>query len=112
MARIVHFHEIGGPEVLKLEEVEVAAPAADEVQVAVKAIGLNRAESMFRMDVYVETPKFPAKLGYEAAGIVEAGRRRIQTRRCRERHPAVIDYAVGHVRRTDQRPSRVRGQAP
>jgi NADPH:quinone reductase-like Zn-dependent oxidoreductase len=72
MSRIVRFHEIGGPEVLKLEEVEVGPPAADEVRIAVKAIGLNRAESMFRTDVYVETPKFPAKLGYEAAGVVEA----------------------------------------
>jgi NADPH:quinone reductase-like Zn-dependent oxidoreductase len=72
MSRIVRFHEIGGPEVLKLEEVEVAAPAADEVRIAVKAIGINRAESMFRTDFYVETPKFPAKLGYEAAGIIEA----------------------------------------
>jgi NADPH:quinone reductase-like Zn-dependent oxidoreductase len=72
MSRIVRFHEIGGPEVLKLEEVDVGLPAANEIRVAVKAIGLNRAESMFRTDVYIETPKFPAKLGYEAAGIVEA----------------------------------------
>lgn len=72
MPRIVRFHEIGGPEVLKLEDVDVGPPAADEVRIAVKAIGINRAESMFRTDVYVETPKFPAKLGYEAAGIVEA----------------------------------------
>jgi NADPH:quinone reductase len=72
MSRIVRFHEIGGPEVLKLEDVDVGPPAADEVRIAVKAIGLNRAESMFRTDLYVETPKFPAKLGYEAAGIVAA----------------------------------------
>jgi NADPH2:quinone reductase len=72
MSRIVRFHEIGGPEVLKLEEVDVAPPATNEVQIAVKAIGLNRAEQMFRTDFYIETPKFPAKLGYEAAGIVRA----------------------------------------
>ena len=43
-----------------------------EVRIKVKAIGLNRAESMFRRDQYVESPKYPAGLGYEAAGIVDA----------------------------------------
>lgn len=43
MSRIVRFHEIGGPEVLKLEDVQVGPPAADEVRIAVKAIGINRA---------------------------------------------------------------------
>lgn len=72
MARVVRFHEAGGPGVLRLEEVEVRPPAIDEVQIAVRAIGLNRAESMFRRDAYVETPVFPAQLGYEAAGVVRA----------------------------------------
>ncbi len=38
----------------------------------VKALGLNRAESMFRSAQYLEEPKLPSKLGYEAAGIVES----------------------------------------
>jgi NADPH:quinone reductase-like Zn-dependent oxidoreductase len=38
----------------------------------VKAIGLNRAEVMFRKGQYLEAPVLPAKLGYEAAGVVEA----------------------------------------
>src|SRR5208283_3570061 len=37
-----------------------------------KAIGLNRAESMWRCDQYIESPKYPAGLGYESAGIVDA----------------------------------------
>ncbi len=46
---------------------------ADEVRIRVKAIGLNRAESMWRLDDYIEPiAKFPAPLGYEAAGIVDA----------------------------------------
>jgi len=42
------------------------------VQIAVKAIGLNRAEAMFRLGQYLEEPKLPARLGYEAAGTVAA----------------------------------------
>ena len=72
MARIVRFHETGGPEVLRVEEVEVPAPRAGEVRIAVKALGLNRAEAMFRAGQYLEAPALPARLGYEAAGTVEA----------------------------------------
>ena len=72
MARVVRFHETGGPEVLKVEEMEVPAPKKGEVRIAVKALGLNRAESMFRSGQYLEAPKFPARLGYEASGTVES----------------------------------------
>lgn len=72
MAQIVRFYEKGSPEVLKIEVVQVPPPAADEVQVEVKAIGINRAESMFRSSPYVETPEFPSRLGYEGAGMVSA----------------------------------------
>ncbi len=72
MSRIVRFHETGGPEVLKIEEVEVPAPKKGEVRIAVKALGLNRAEAMFRAGQYLEQPKFPARIGYEASGTVEA----------------------------------------
>jgi NADPH:quinone reductase-like Zn-dependent oxidoreductase len=72
MSRIVHFAEYGGPEVLQIVEAEVPAPAADEVRIKVKALGLNRAESMWRRGKYVEDAKLPARLGYEASGIVDA----------------------------------------
>lgn len=72
MARIVRFHQTGGPEVLKIEKVDVPPPGPGEVRIAVKALGLNRAESMFRSGHYLEQPRFPARLGYEAAGTVEA----------------------------------------
>ena len=72
MPRIVRFYEKGGPEVLKIEEVEIAPPGPGEVAVAIKAIGINRAESMFRSGPYVEDPVFPARLGYEGAGVVTA----------------------------------------
>jgi NADPH:quinone reductase-like Zn-dependent oxidoreductase len=72
MARVVRFHAIGGPEVLQIDTVDVPAPAAGEVRIAVKALGLNRAEALFRAGQYLEQPVLPAKIGYEAAGTVEA----------------------------------------
>jgi NADPH:quinone reductase-like Zn-dependent oxidoreductase len=72
MARVVRFHELGGPEVLRIEQVDVPPPGKGEVQIAVKALGLNRAEAMFRRGQYVEQPKLPARNGYEAAGTVAA----------------------------------------
>jgi NADPH:quinone reductase-like Zn-dependent oxidoreductase len=72
MSRTIKFSKAGGPEVLEYVETQVAAPGPHEVRITVKAIGINRAESMWRRDQYVERVKFPAGLGYEIAGIVEA----------------------------------------
>jgi NADPH:quinone reductase-like Zn-dependent oxidoreductase len=71
-AKIVRFHAVGGPEVLKIQEEPIPEPGKGEVRLKVKAIGLNRAEVMFRSGQYLETPVLPSKLGYEAAGVVEA----------------------------------------
>ena len=71
MARIVRFHQYGDPSVLKIEDLDVRSPAADEVQIEVKSIGLNRAEVMFRTHAYLQEAQFPSRLGYEAAGIVK-----------------------------------------
>jgi NADPH:quinone reductase-like Zn-dependent oxidoreductase len=71
-AKIVRFHATGGPEVLKIQEEPIPEPGKGEVRLRVKAIGLNRAEVMFRRGHYLETPALPSKLGYEAAGVVEA----------------------------------------
>jgi NADPH:quinone reductase-like Zn-dependent oxidoreductase len=48
MSRAVRFHETGGPEVLRLEEIPAPVPGAGEVLIHTRALGLNRAESMFR----------------------------------------------------------------
>lgn len=71
MARIVRFHEHGGAEVLRIEDVAVPPPGPGEVQLRVKALGLNRAEAMLRAGSYIETPNLPSGLGFEAAGLVE-----------------------------------------
>ncbi len=72
MVRIVRFHETGDAEVLKLEELPLPEPAKGEVRLRVKAIGLNRAEVMFRRGMYLQQPVLPSTNGYEASGIVEA----------------------------------------
>jgi NADPH2:quinone reductase len=71
MPKIVRFHQVGGPEVLKLEELPAPQPQKGEVRIKVDAIGLNRAEVMFRTGQYLEQPEFPSGLGYEASGTVE-----------------------------------------
>jgi NADPH:quinone reductase-like Zn-dependent oxidoreductase len=63
---------LGGPEVLKIQEEPIPEPGTGEVRLNVKAIGLNRAEVMFRRGEYLESAVLPSKLGYEAAGIVAA----------------------------------------
>jgi len=72
MSRTIKFSKAGGPEVLEFIDEQVAAPAPHEVRIKVKAIGLNRADVMWRSDAYIEPVKFPAGLGYEIAGIVDA----------------------------------------
>ncbi len=73
MARVVRFHELGGPEVLRIEEESRSEPlAADEVRISVKALGLNRADVMFRRGTYIEKATLPSRLGYEASGLIEA----------------------------------------
>ena len=62
--------EHGGPEVLKLVEVDVADPGPDEVRIRNHAIGLNF------IDIYYRTGLYPAAaphgLGFEGAGVVDA----------------------------------------
>jgi NADPH:quinone reductase-like Zn-dependent oxidoreductase len=72
MSKVVRFHEHGGPEQLRIEELEVGAPGADEVRIRVEAIGLNRSEAMFRAGAYLQAAKFPSPIGYEGVGVVEA----------------------------------------
>ena len=71
-AKIVRFRALGGPEVLEIEDLPLSTPGPGEVRLQVEAIGLNRAEVMFRTGHYLEQPEFPSRLGVEAAGIVDA----------------------------------------
>ncbi|RUW64060.1 zinc-dependent alcohol dehydrogenase family protein [Mesorhizobium sp. M7A.F.Ca.US.008.03.1.1] len=72
MIRVVRFRQHGGPEVLRIEDVALSPPGPGEVQIRVKALGLNRAEALLRAGSYIETPTLPSGLGLEAAGVIEA----------------------------------------
>ncbi len=68
--RAIRIHKTGGPEVLQLEEVELAAPGPGQACVRQHAIGVNY------LDVYFRTGLYPAPLpfipGSEGAGVVTA----------------------------------------
>jgi NADPH:quinone reductase-like Zn-dependent oxidoreductase len=70
--KIVRFHKTGPAEVFQFDELPLPEPGPGEIRLRIKALGLNRAEVMFRNGEYLETPIHPAKNGYEAAGIIEA----------------------------------------
>jgi NADPH:quinone reductase-like Zn-dependent oxidoreductase len=72
MPKIVRFHEVGDASVLKLEELPKPKPGEGEALLKVEAIGLNRAEVMFRSGAYLDQPNFPSLIGYEASGIIES----------------------------------------
>jgi NADPH:quinone reductase-like Zn-dependent oxidoreductase len=72
MARVVRVHQLGGPEVLTIEELEVGEPGPGEVRIKVEAVGLNRAEAMYRAGRYPVQPQLPSLIGYEGVGTIEA----------------------------------------
>lgn len=76
MARAIRIQEAGGPEVMRLEELEVGAPGADEVQVRHTAIGLNFIDVYDRSGFYPQP--MPAGLGREAAGVIAAVGRKVR----------------------------------
>jgi NADPH:quinone reductase-like Zn-dependent oxidoreductase len=72
MARTIRFHRHGGPDVLTIEDVDIPPPGPGEVRIRAKALGLNRAEALFRSGTYIEQARFPSGIGLEAAGLVES----------------------------------------
>ncbi|WP_436893446.1 quinone oxidoreductase [Siccibacter turicensis] len=69
MATRIEFHQHGGPEVLSAVEFTPADPAAHEIQVENRAIGINYIDTYIRSGLY-PPPALPAGLGTEAAGVV------------------------------------------
>jgi NADPH:quinone reductase-like Zn-dependent oxidoreductase len=72
MVKVVRVQEPGPPEAMRLEDLELGAPGEGEALVKIQAIGLNRSEALFRSGGYVGNPTYPALIGYEASGVVEA----------------------------------------
>ena len=62
----------GGPEVLQVQERPDPPVGPGEVRIAVRAAGINFADTMARIGLYPDAPKPPSVLGYEVAGEVES----------------------------------------
>jgi NADPH:quinone reductase len=72
-SNVIRVHTAGGPEVLKLESVDVPPPGEGEVLIRHNAIGVNLIDTYHRsMDAGQYAIARPATLGVEAAGVVEA----------------------------------------
>lgn len=72
MPTIIRFHELGGPDKLRFEDVPSQQPGRGEVRLRVQATGLNRVEPLYMRGGYFEKPNLPSRVGVEAAGVVEA----------------------------------------
>ena len=62
----------GGPEVLQVQERPDPPVGPGEVRIAVKAAGINFADTLARTGMYPDSPKVPCVVGYEVAGEVES----------------------------------------
>lgn len=71
MPHAIRFHQTGGPEVLRWEEVGVPPPAAGELRLRQHAVGLNYIDTYHRSGLY-PVPKLPSGIGLEGAGVIEA----------------------------------------
>ena len=70
MPHAMRIHEVGGPENMKWEEIQVADPGPGQVRVRNTAIGLNYVDTYQRSGLY--PLPMPFTLGSEGAGVVEA----------------------------------------
>ena len=71
MTGVVRVHEVGGPEVLRYENVEVGSPGPGQVLLRQTSVGLNFIDVYFRTGLY-PPPQLPFVPGLEAAAVVEA----------------------------------------
>jgi synaptic vesicle membrane protein VAT-1 len=62
----------GGPEVLQVQERPDPSVGPGEVRIAVRAAGINFADTLARVGLYPDAPKTPCVLGYEVAGEIES----------------------------------------
>lgn len=70
--RAIRIHEVGGPEVLQLEDVAEPRPEAGQVLIRVAFAGLNFADTLIRRGRYLLQPAFPYVPGLEVSGTVAA----------------------------------------
>src|SRR5436305_15050268 len=70
--KAIRINEIGGPEVMQLEEVETPTPQEDEVLIKVAAAGVTQADLAQRQGTFLTRTRTPMTLGMEVVGTVVA----------------------------------------
>jgi NADPH2:quinone reductase len=70
MTKAIRFHATGGPEVLRLEDVEIGEPGPGEVRIRNAAIAVNYRDILVRRGAH--RVALPSGLGLESAGVIEA----------------------------------------
>src|SRR5260370_39290114 len=98
-AKVILFSKTGGSDVLRIDEVQLSQLKKREVLVRVQAVAVSRLDLLWRGGSYFEEPEFPAQIGYDAAGVVEAVGPEVETLKVGDRvstFPAVslLDYAA------------------
>jgi NADPH2:quinone reductase len=71
MTQVVHIAATGGPDMLTLADVTVSEPTYGEIRIKQAAAGVNYVDVYHRTGLYA-LPAFPAVLGVEGAGVIEA----------------------------------------
>src|SRR5262249_57960758 len=71
VSRAFRFHEHGGPEVLRFEDVEIGAPGPGEVRIRNFAVAINYRDVLMRRGVHA-VKSLPSAIGLESAGIIDA----------------------------------------
>ncbi len=96
MSKVIRFEQTGDPDVLTIHDEEVPDPAEGEIQIQVSAIGLNRAEAMFRRGQYLEAPELPARIGYEASGTIKAIGEGVEGFRVGDAVSTIPNFSMNH----------------
>jgi NADPH:quinone reductase-like Zn-dependent oxidoreductase len=97
--KVIRFYKTGGSDVLKIEEAQLSRPKATEVLVRVQALTISRPDLLWREGSYFEDPELPARIGYDAAGVVESVGPEVKTLKVGDRvstFPAtsLLDYTA------------------
>jgi NADPH2:quinone reductase len=105
MAGMVRVHEVGGPEVLRYEQIDVGDPGPGQVRLRQTAIGLNYIDVYFRTGLY-PAPSLPFTPGLEGAGVVEAVGEGVTEVKVGDRvayaAPPIGAYAEGRLHQADR----------
>src|SRR6267378_3683819 len=71
MSKAFRYHQHGGPDVLRFEDVEVGEPGPGQVRIRNKAVAVNYRDVLMRKGIHA-VKSFPIGIGLESAGVIDA----------------------------------------